>query len=69
MVKIKNIKFVAWLRLKGIHPDEVEKISRGRAKYGFKLEEEKLKELQKEFDRSEFLTYAQCMDAVIDLAY
>jgi hypothetical protein len=69
MVKTKNIKLVAWLRLQGKHPEKVEKISRGKAMYFFSIDEEEWGEVQREFDRSEFLRYAQCLDAVIDLAY
>ena len=64
-----NVKFVAYLRLKGIHPEKVQKISRGKARYHFEMNEEKWAELKTEFDRSDYLKYAQNMDAVIDLAY
>lgn len=69
MVTTKNIKLVAWLRYQEIHPDKVEKISRGKARYYFEIPEDEWCELQKEFDRSQFLKYAQCLDAVVDLAY
>ena len=69
MVFTKNIKLVACLRFKGTHPEKVEKLSRGKARYHFKIEQEQWMELQKEFDRSDFLRYAQCLDAVVDLAY
>lgn len=69
MVSTKNIKLVAWLRYTGTHPEKVEKISRGKARYHYEIQEDEWQQLQKEFDRSEFLKFAQCLDAVIDLAY
>ena len=69
MIETRNVKLVAYLRMKGIFPDSVQKISRGKAKYLFNLSEAKWTELHTEFDRSEFITYAQCMDAVVDLAH
>lgn len=68
-METKNIKLVAYLRLKGIFPDQVVKISRGKAKYVFNMAADKWDSLHKEFDRSEFIRYAQCIDAVTDLAY
>lgn len=69
MMETKNVKFVAFLRFKGTHPDEIKKISRGKAIYCFNLDLSKWAELKQEFDRSEFIKYGQCIDAVIDLAY
>ena len=69
MVETRNIKLVAWLRLKGVHPDNVKKLERGRARFGFEMTQEEWQEKQREFDRSEFITYGQCLDAVTDLAY
>lgn len=69
MNETKNIKFVAFLRFKGLHPDEVKKIARGKASYCFNLDPKKWSELKQEFDRSDFIKYGQCIDAVIDLAY
>ena len=65
----RNVKFVAYLRYKKIHADKVEKFSRGRANYHFEITIEAWGELKSEFDKSEFITYAQCLDAVQDLAY
>ena len=65
----RNVKFVAYLRYLKIHPDNVEKFSRGRANYHFQMDDSKWGELKAEFDKSEFITYAQCLDAVQDLAY
>lgn len=69
MQETKNIKLVAYLRLKGTHPDKIEKLSRGKAKYCFQMDLEQWDKLKQEFDKSEFITYAQCMDAIVDLAY
>lgn len=69
IMETKNIKLVAYLRLKGRHPDKVDKISRGKAKYLFEMSQEEWAKLKQDFDRSEFITYAQCYDAVVDLAY
>lgn len=69
MNETKNIKFVAFLRFKGIHPDEVKKIARGKASYCFNLDPKSWSDLKQEFDRSDFIKYGQCIDAVIDLAY
>ena len=65
----KNIKFVAYLRFLGIHPNEVQRYQRGKAKYVYAMTEEKWIDLKKKFDKSEFIKYAQCLDAVVDLAF
>lgn len=65
----KNIKFIAFLRLKDIHPDKVEKFARGKANYYFNIAEGEWTELKAEFNKSEYIRYAQCIDAVMDLAY
>lgn len=67
-----NIKFAAFLRMKNHHPDEVQKIGRGKASYGYfvsKISDKVWADLKSEFDRSEFITYAHCLDAIRDLAY
>lgn len=70
MVETKNVKFVAFLRMRGIHADKVEKYSRGKAKYVYdKMTDDEWSSLKQDFDRSDFLTYAQNLDAVIDMAY
>lgn len=64
------MKFVAFLRFKGVHADKVEKYARGKAKYIFSdLTQTAWDGFKQEFDRSDFITYAQCLDSVIDLAY
>lgn len=69
MVETKNVKFVAFLRMKGIHADKVEKYTRGKAKYVFNITESDWQRYKQEYDRSEFITYAQNLDAVLDMAY
>jgi hypothetical protein len=65
----KNIKFVAYLKLKAIHPESVVKISRGKAEYHFELDSTYWEQLKLDFDKSDFLRYAQCLDSIVDLAY
>lgn len=68
----RNIKFSAFLRMKGIHPDSVQKLSRGKATYGYSsksMTPGAWDQLKSEFDKSEFIVYAQCLDAILDLAY
>ena len=69
MQDTKNIKLVAYLRFLDRHPDKVEKISRGKARYFFKMTESEWDQVKLDFNRSEFIKYAACMDAVLDLAY
>lgn len=69
MMSSKNIKFVAYLRLKGYHATKVQKQERGKALYFFEIPSEKWQELQQDFDKSLELKYAQCLDAVMDLAF
>jgi hypothetical protein len=67
-----NIKFAAFLRMKHHHPDVVNKLARGKASYGYsssKIPESVWADLKSEFDKSEFITYAHCLDAIRDLAY
>ena len=68
----RNIKFAAYLRMKGFHPDEVQKLSRGKAVYGYSrssVTPDAWDKLKADFDKSEFITYAQCLDAILDLAF
>lgn len=68
----RNVKFAAFLRMKRFFPDKVEKMAKGRANYGYlnaAITEEAWADLKAEFDRSEFITYAQHLDAILDLAY
>lgn len=65
----RNVKFCAFLRMKKVHPDFIKKLGRGKAEYGYKVTESVWADLKSEFDRSDFLTYAHCLDSIIDLAY
>lgn len=65
----KNIKFVAYLRFKGHEILKIERIARGKARYWFDLTEDEWVNLKLEFDRSNECKYAQCLDAVVDLAH
>lgn len=68
-METKNIKFVAFLRYKGLFPIHVEKLHRGKAQYRYDMSEKEWMELKQAYDKSEFIKYAQCLDAVVDLAY
>jgi len=65
----KNIKFVAYLRFKNIQISKIERIARGKARYWFDLSEEEWLKLKLQFDNSPEFKYAQCLDAVVDLAH
>jgi hypothetical protein len=68
----RNIKLAAFLRLRSIHPDNVQKLGRGKAMYGYSrssVTPDAWDKLKSEFDKSEFITYAQCLDAILDLAF
>lgn len=69
MKETKNIKLVAYLRYNSIYPDKVDIIARGRAKYYFNIDDADWAKHKQDFDRSDFIKYAACMDAVVDLAY
>lgn len=68
-MKTRNIKFCAYLRLKDINPIEVVKLSRGRAEYVFQVDEKDWEKHQVEFNQSQFLDYANNLEAIKDLAY
>jgi len=67
--KTKNIKFCAFLRLKSIHPQRVEKFERGKALYIYTLGVEDWDKLKIDFNKSYFIEYANSLDAIKDLAY
>ena len=69
IIKTKNIKFCAFLRLRKIHPTKIEKLERGRAHYLYRIEQEDWDQLKKEFNESPFIEFANSLDAVKDLAY
>lgn len=68
-MKTRNIKFCAYLRLQGLNPIEVIKISRGRAEYVYDIEEKDWEKWQVAFNQSQFLDYANNLEAIKDLAY
>ena len=65
----RNIKFCAFLRMKNIHPFKVEKFSTGRAIYKYEMDQDEWDDLQIVFNESEFIEYANCLDAIKNLAY
>lgn len=65
----RNIKLCAFLRMKKIHPIGVDVITRGKAEYKYDLSDEDWMKLKVDFNKSEFIEYANCMDAIKDLAY
>ena len=67
--KSKNIKFCAYLRYRGIHPNEVDKFARGRAIYIYAMDERDWTKLKLDFDSSDYIEYANCLEAIKDLAY
>ena len=69
MQNTKNINFCAFLRMKNIHPDKVEIIRKGKASYHFNFDDQQWIDLKQEFNRSEFIEYASCLNAIKDLAY
>ncbi len=69
MIKTKNIKLCAYLKLKGINPVKVVKISQGRAEYQYELTEQEFHQHQIDFNSSEFVEYANNLEAIKDLAY
>ena len=50
MQSARNVKFVAYLRFRKIHPDKMESLGRGRANYLFDMDETKWQALKVEFD-------------------
>jgi hypothetical protein len=65
----KNIKFCAYLRYKKIHPSKIEVFQRGRAEYFYQIGSTEWEMLKLEFDKSDFIDYADCLDKIKDLAY
>lgn len=68
-MKTKNIKFCAYLRLKGINPIEVVKITPGRAEYVYDINKLEWEQHQVAFNQSNYLDYANNLEAIKDLAY
>jgi len=69
MQRTKNVKLCAYLKLRGFDPETVNKLEKGRAEYVYRLEDAQWRQLQVDFNKSEFLTYAQALEAIKDLAY
>lgn len=69
MVKTKNIKLCAYLKLKGFNPTEVVKVQKGKAEYVYDMDEKELEKLQVAFNSSQFLDYANNLESIKDLAY
>ena len=69
IVKTKNIKFCAFLKIKGINPVEVNIISRGKAEYCFEIDPKEWEKWKVEFNKSDFLDYANNLESIKDLAY
>lgn len=69
MKKSKNIKFCAYLRYKKIFPIDIEKLSPGKAFYIYKMSDEDWNRHKIDFDKSDFIEYAICLDSIKDLAY
>lgn len=69
MLNTKNVKFVAYLRTKGTHPDKVQKLGQGRARYYFEMSEDLWMKIRMEFDKSNEYKFAQSLEAVMDLAH
>lgn len=65
----RNIKFCAYLRYKRIHPDSVTKLERGKAIYHYALPEVDWHNHKQDFNKSAFIEYANCLEAIKDLAY
>jgi hypothetical protein len=65
----KNIKFCAYLRYKKIFPKEIKVIARGKAEYIYDIGATEWEMLKLEFDKSDFIVYADCLDKIKDLAY
>jgi hypothetical protein len=57
------------MRLKKIHPSSVEKVSPGRAIYHYNMSEDEWAQLQRDFDKSEFVEYSNCINSIKNLSY
>lgn len=69
ILKTKNIKFCAFLRLNSIHPAEIEKFSRGKAEYIYSMSNDQWEEYKKMFNESKYIEYGHCLEAIKNLAY
>lgn len=69
MKSSKNIKFCAFLRYKKIHPVEINVFARGKAEYFYDIGATEWEMLKLDFNKSDFIDYADCLDKIKDLAY
>jgi hypothetical protein len=65
----KNIKFCAYLRYRKFYPKDINVFSRGKAEYFYEIGATEWEMLKLEFDKSDFIDYADCLDKIKDLAY
>lgn len=70
-MKTKNIKFCAFLKLHNINPVQVDRLpgQKGKAEYVYDLTQEDWDRWQIKFNNSDFLAYANNLEAIKDLAY
>jgi len=52
-----------------VFPIEVKKLGHGKAEYVYDISQADWDKLKQNFDKSEFIEYGNCLDAVKDLAY
>ena len=69
MQRTKDIKFCAYLRIKGINPSEVERLARGRGCFLYEMSEEDWQKHKIDFNSSPYLDYANAINAIKDLCY
>lgn len=69
MITTKNIKLCAYLKIKGINPIEVVKISKGKAEYCYDIPKAEFEQHQVRFNQSKYLDYANAIESIKDLAY
>jgi len=69
MIRTKNIKLCAYLKFKNINPVKVSKVAYGRAEYFYEMSEEDFNKHQIDFNKSDFVEYANHLESIKDLAY
>lgn len=67
--KSKNIKFCAFLKLQGINPVNVVKITRGKGEFHYYMEQSRWDQFKINFNGSPYSDYAHCMESLKDLCY
>lgn len=68
-IRTKNIKLCAYLNLKGINPVEVIKLGKGRGEFVFDLMDQQWNQHQIDFNNSDYIKYAHCIESIKDLCY